>query len=108
MSNGINTRRLEQIEKRLQPHGDAIARLTDETSTDVLLAALLLIKVGRDVDADWLRESEANYRSMQREDFMAMLPQSYTCGACGQPVPFNLDAMMRQGSKLPDCSCRPG
>lgn len=117
-------RRLEKLERQT---GDNYQQAMADAHHDVKLAMLLQLRVlmaeraygqptgeavldknTRAMLAEKIRDEDARYRSMPREEYLATLPKSYRCGKCGVPVAIDVEKMLRLASALPTCSCIAG
>lgn len=65
----------------------------------------MLDKKPRGLIAEKIRDEDARYRSMPREDYLGTLPKSYRCGKCGATVAIDVEKMMQHGAELPACGC---
>lgn len=114
-------RRLEKLERQT---GDDYQQAMADAHHDVKLAMLLQLRVlmaeradgqptgqavldkkARAMLAEKIRDEDARYRSMPREEYLATLPKSYRCGKCGTVVEFDVEKMMWHGAVLPACGC---
>jgi hypothetical protein len=118
-------RRIDRLEKDVERKiGDDLEQAFEDTHHDVHVAMrfkLLVLLAERDhqqstgeevldrearaIAAKNLRQENALFLSMPRDEYMAGLPRHYVCGKCGTTVGIDIERMMRFDAKLPACHC---